>query len=117
MKTGILFNETRENVVARRTYQCKGYFDRMKGLLGTNDLSADEACWLIPCNSVHTFGMQYNIDVYFLSKDNRVLSKLEGLKPNRLTPLIWRAHSVLEMKAGSSRTLLPGDQLSWNEAP
>lgn len=116
MKKGTLRNNSRGDVIARRVHRCQGLFDRMKGLIGTKTMAEDEACWLIPCNSVHTFGMSFDIDVYFLSKDNRVLSMFEGMKPNSLSPLIWNAHSVLEMKSGASRNILPGDQLSWDEA-
>ena len=63
-----LKNVSRDEVLATHVKRCTGYFDRLKGLLGTPALGAEEACWIDPCNSIHTIGMQYPIDVYFWIK-------------------------------------------------
>lgn len=116
MKKGILLNESRDEVVARKIRHCRGIWDRLCGLLGTSTLAEDEVCWLLPCNSVHTIGMRYAIDVYFLNKDNEVISIMRNMKPNRLSPILWSAHSVLEFKADSKRNIKVGDQITWRDS-
>ncbi len=115
MNIGLLKNETRASVIAKRVHLCRNLFDRLRGLLGTQTLGDDETCWLIPCNSVHTLGMRYPIDVYFLNKKNQIVSMIENLAPNKISPLVWDAHSVLEFKSGAARMAQIGDQLLWEE--
>lgn len=76
-------------------------FERMKGLLGKNELRAGESLWIKPCMSIHTFFMKFPIDVIFLNKQNEVIAAIENLQPNRLTSLYPKAVSVLELPAGT----------------
>lgn len=91
-------------------------WERMRGLLGRPRLSADQALLIEPCNSVHTFGMRYPIDVLFLDGELRVLAIAADLRPGRLA-WSWRARRVLEMTAGSAQRLAigAGHRLSWKE--
>ncbi len=115
MRRGVLMNKTRGQVLAKKVRLCSGFFNRLRGLLGTRTLDDSEACWLIPCNSIHTVGMQYPIDVYFLNRENRIISVLENVRPNRVAPVIWKAHSVLEFKSGARRDVRVGDEFLWEE--
>jgi uncharacterized protein len=117
MRTGILKNKTQDEVLAKRIKLCQGMWKRLKGLLGTHDLPSDHACWIIPCNSVHTVGMRYPIDVYFLDRANKIISIIEDMKPNRFSPLVFGAHSVLEFKSGAKRNVRVGDEFKWEEHP
>lgn len=76
-------------------------FTRMKGLLGKKELPQGEALWIKPCFSVHTFFMQFPIDVLFLDRQNHVIASIPDLTPNRLTRLYPKAFSVLELPAGT----------------
>jgi len=72
-------------------------FSRMRGLLGKTFLPAGDGLWIKPCKGVHTFGMKFPIDVVFLDKGNIVIATIRELSPNRLTPLFFKASSVLEL--------------------
>jgi hypothetical protein len=76
-------------------------FTRMKGLLGKKELPHDEALWIRPCFSVHTFFMQFPIDVLFLNKKNEVIATVRDLTPNRVTRLYPQSFSVLELPIGT----------------
>ena len=41
---------------------------RRTGLLKHSNLAAGEGLWIVPCEAVHTFGMNFPIDVLYLSK-------------------------------------------------
>ncbi len=112
----ILFNQSRKNALAGEVYLCDSFWKRTQGLLGHAPLLPHQAFWLIPCNSVHTFGMKYPIDLYALNKDNRVVAVIKNMKPNRISRIFWKAHSILEMISGPSRDCEPGDQLEFQEA-
>ncbi len=110
MKT--LVNLSQKKVIARKVRYCDNPFTRLKGLLGTKELGRDEACWIIPCNMVHTFGMGYAIDVVFLDKKNEIVSVIQNLKPNRFSPLVKGAHSVVEFASGTQERTQRGEILS-----
>ncbi len=74
---------------------------RIKGLLGKSSLPPGEALLIKPCNGIHTFGMQFAIDAVFLDRKNRVVALTENLRPNHMTPLHFRAASVIELPAGT----------------
>lgn len=62
---------------------------------------------LIPrCASVHTFGMRFALDVYFLDRAGRVLSVRRQVPPRRV---LWcrGAAAVLEIPAGEGGEFCP----------
>ena len=84
---------------------------RMVGLLGRQALPCDQGVLITPCNQVHTCFMRFPIDVVFLDKTDRVLRICAGLAPWRLSPLVFRARSVLELAEGVSKGIVVGQQL------
>jgi uncharacterized membrane protein (UPF0127 family) len=110
-----LYSVTNERgvVVCERCTIADTPVSRLRGLLGRDELDADEGLLLRPESSVHTWFMRFPIDVLFLEADMTVLSVREHLRP-------WRtagergARSVLELPAGTceQRGLRPGDRLA-----
>ncbi len=94
-----LINKTSRKVLLEKIRFAKTPWARFKGLLFTQNLPKNQGLWLIPCNSVHMFGMRYPIDVLFLDRNNRVIHKIAKLKPNRISPIIFKAKSVIEFPA------------------
>ena len=94
-------------------------FSRLLGLLPRANLSEQEALWIRPCNSVHTFFMRFSIDVLFLNKENEILHIVSALKPWRATKIFFSAASVMELPAGWSERigLKKGDVLSVCDTP
>lgn len=93
-------NLTQNKILARHASIADNFFARLKGLLGTKSLLAGEALLIRPCNSVHTFGMNYAIDVIFADADNRVVRTVAGLVPGRLA-MCRKARYVVELPAGT----------------
>ena len=89
--------------------------ERMRGLLGRSGLPAGEALLIERCNGVHTFGMQFAIDVLFLDRDGTVLKAFPGLRPWRMAHGGTRARYALEAAAGSldPDLLAPGTRFAW----
>ena len=76
-------------------------FSRLQGLLGSSTLPAGAGLWIKPCNSIHTFGMKFPIDVLFLDKGKRVVGVAKAMRPNRISRIYSGASSVLELPAGT----------------
>jgi uncharacterized membrane protein (UPF0127 family) len=101
-------------VVCQRCRIAKDPWTRMRGLLGRRKLDDGEGILLRPASSVHTWFMQFPIDVVFLDRELLVLRVVSGLRP-------WRAAgrrgaaAVLELAAGECevRSVGVGDRLDW----
>jgi uncharacterized membrane protein (UPF0127 family) len=95
-----------------RIFRAESFWSRARGLIGRAPLAADEALWIRPCNSVHTFGMSYPIDVLFLDRQQRVIRVVHLLQRRRMVGA-RRAHSTLELLGGmaSSLNLIEGMRL------
>ncbi|MEZ5352049.1 MAG: DUF192 domain-containing protein [Bryobacteraceae bacterium] len=87
---------------------------RRTGLLRHQSLPEGEALWIVPCEGVHTFGMNFAIDVVYLSK-KKVVLKLRPNMVRRRMSFCLRAHSVLELPAGmiAKTQTAVGDQLEF----
>jgi hypothetical protein len=81
----------------------------MRGLLGRDGLDAGTGLWIVPCNSIHMFGMRFPIDALFLDRGLVAVRLVEYLLPGRLVWPVRRAHSVLELPAGALA------RLGWRE--
>jgi len=87
--------------LADRLRSAHTHWTRLRGLLGTRQLAPGEGLWIKPSNQVHMFGMRYAIDVVFLDDAGRVLRLVHALRPNRISPRVAGATSVLELPAGT----------------
>jgi uncharacterized membrane protein (UPF0127 family) len=89
---------------------------RRTGLLKHSKLEPGDGLWIAPSEGVHTFGMKFPIDVAFLSKSKKILKIRPNMARRRIS-LSLRAHSVLELPAGTleSTGTLAGDQLVFEK--
>ncbi len=110
-------NLTRQTELARCVDVADHGARRRKGLLGRETLSAGEGLWIVPCEAVHTFGMQFPIDLVYLDRDKRVKKVRNDVPPWRISACL-SAHSVLELASGSIRRTQtkPGDRLEFSSA-
>jgi len=96
-----IINKTKNTVLAQNTVVADTVFRRLKGLLGRKDFIKGEALIIKPCNSIHTFFMQFPIDVLFVDKHNRVIKVISSLKSFRLTYIYFDASLTIELPAGT----------------
>ncbi|QWV95112.1 DUF192 domain-containing protein [Geomonas oryzisoli] len=94
-------DHTSGRVLAGTVSVAESFLARLKGLLGRDRLPPGQALWIKPCNSVHTFGMKFPIDVAFLDREQRVVALVTTLAPNRISGYHPTASSVLELPAGT----------------
>ena len=91
---------------------------RRKGLLGRSGLGSGEGLWIVPCEAVHTFGMQFPIDLVYLDRKSRVIKTRSHVRPGRLSACL-SAHSVVELPSGTVQSTLTkrGDKLELLRLP
>ena len=85
---------------------------RRTGLLKHTSLEPGHGLWIVPCEAVHTWFMKFRIDVAFLNRKRQVVKMRKNMGRWRMAMSI-RAHSVLELPAGTLETsgTAKGDQL------
>ncbi len=105
-------NQTRGAVLAESTVVANTSSKRRQGLLGRDTFEPGAGLWIVPCESVHSFGMRFPIDVVYLDRKRKVRKVREHMIPGRISADLL-SHSVLELPAGTiARTRTqPGDQL------
>lgn len=96
-----IINKTKNTILAEEVIIADTPFARFKGLLGRKELEKGKALILNPCNSIHTFFMQFTIDVLFVDKNNCVVKAVSNIKPGRMTPIYFKAAFVVELPAGT----------------
>ncbi len=112
-----VLNLTRQAILAERVEVADRGAKRRKGLLGRDGLEPEEGLWIVPCESVHTFGMRFAIDLVYVDRKLRVRKVRSGVQPWRMSACLT-AHSVIELAAGvaaASKTQV-GDQLEFSPA-
>jgi uncharacterized protein len=111
----VVANLTRGSVLATRLEVADSGPKRNKGLLGRKGLAAGEGLWIIPCESVHTFFMQFPIDLVYLDRKHVIKKVREGVPPWRIS-VCFSAHSILELPSGTIRSTetRAGDTLKFS---
>ena len=97
------FNLTRQAWLADELEIADSFLTRLVGLMGRASLSAKSGLWIQQCNSIHTFGMRFPIDLVFLNKSLRVISVVECVRPYRVVWPVRVASSVIELPAHTLR--------------
>ena len=110
-----VWNATREVWLASKVEVADRFLRRLVGLLGRASLSREHGLLITRCDSIHTIGMRFPIDVVFVGRDLRVGKTVETLKPFRVVFPVRRAVAVLELPAGTIRQTRTqvGDQLRF----
>ncbi|WP_366144656.1 DUF192 domain-containing protein [Acidithiobacillus sp.] len=114
MKCGSLHTEDGGlAVTVRRTETA---WERTRGLLGSPAPGRGQGLLIAPCNSVHTMGMSYALDVVFINRLWRVVKVVHVLSPWRFTAALG-ARFTLEMAGGEADRLgfAAGRLLRWEE--
>lgn len=110
-------NLTRQTMLASSLQVADDGARRRTGLLGRKQLPPGEGLWIVPCEAVHTIGMQFPIDLVYLDRKHRIKKVRRNVSPWRLSACL-SAHSVLELAAGTihSTQSRPGDRVEFSAA-
>ncbi|HUB30967.1 MAG TPA: DUF192 domain-containing protein [Terracidiphilus sp.] len=95
-----VLNVTRDVEIATCAEVATSTAKRSKGLLGRTEFLPGEALWIVPCESVHTFGMKFAIDLVYLDRHLRIRKIRRNVPPWRISVCLT-AHSVVELPAGT----------------
>jgi uncharacterized membrane protein (UPF0127 family) len=107
-------NTAKGTVVADQILVANTFLKRLQGLLGKAPLTIGRGLVIRPCNSVHTFGMGYSIDVLFVDDRHRIIRIIAAMPPRRLAAALGSSY-VVELAAGGAKEAdcSVGDKLEW----
>ncbi len=98
----VLIDTSTDRVIAEDLLTAFNSAARNKGLLGRSSLADGSAMIIAPCSAVHTFFMQFPIDIAFIARDGRILKIRHDVRPWRVA-VAFGAHAVVELPAGTLR--------------
>lgn len=88
-----------------------GFFSRFAGLQLRNPLPAGKGLLLVPCSSIHTCFMRFDLDLVMVDKQGSVLQVSRGVRPWRAPVAPSQTYAVIEVTAGFLPDLQVGDRL------
>lgn len=97
--TGFAFNRTRHAYLAKHLMVAATHWTRFRGLMCKDaaEFRSGDGLWIVPCRGVHTWGMNFPIDVIYLDSRSCVVHMEENLKPWRMGRVSLRTRSVIEL--------------------
>jgi uncharacterized membrane protein (UPF0127 family) len=96
-----LINLENGQVLAHHVREARTFIQRLRGLMFSKQLPSGCALHIQPCRSIHTFFMNYAIDVLHLDSDHKVVLTEENLVPRRIGKNVQGTVSVVELPTGS----------------
>jgi uncharacterized membrane protein (UPF0127 family) len=97
-----VLNRTRQVAIASDIDVAKTSAQRRRGLLGRAGFPRGAGLWIAPCESVHTWGMRFSIDLIYLDRNYHVRKTRSDVRPWSIS-CCFSAHSVIELPAGTIR--------------
>lgn len=95
-----LSNSRTGESIADSVMLADSFWLRLRGLLKRPQLKPGEGLWLTPCKQVHMKGMRYPLSIWFIDTKGEICHIIDSLEPNKISPKVREAHSVLEFPAG-----------------
>ncbi len=92
-------NATRATLLGTSVVVADNGTSRRVGLLEHTELALGEGLWIVPCESVHTIGMKFALDLVYLDRRFRVRKVCSNVGPWRMS-LCLSASSILELPVG-----------------
>lgn len=93
----MILNKTTNEIFDIKITKADTFFKRLIGLMGKKDIDFAMLFVNIKNPSIHTHFMRFDLDVYFLDKNNRVIDKTT-LKPWKFYRPSKKAEYIMETK-------------------
>jgi len=79
-----------------------GYWSRLVGWQLRRRPADGHGLLLVPCSSIHTCLLRFELDLALLDGDGRVIAVRKGIRPWRAILPTRRTHAILELPSGGA---------------
>ncbi|MES2200743.1 MAG: DUF192 domain-containing protein, partial [candidate division FCPU426 bacterium] len=117
----VLIQRSNGRSIADKAFCTEAVSERISGWFRRDSVGPGEGLLIAPCASIHSFGMNFSMDVVFLDEGLRIKKIAKNVRPNRvafahLSGLLfsWKSQA-LELPAGAADGLLVGETLNMTE--
>lgn len=117
------FNRTRGTILCAHLESAGGVAGKSRGLLGRARLEPGHGMRFQrgrfePFMLMHMFFMRFAIDIVFIDRAGRVMRINHGLRPWRISSLVFGAYQALELEAGAAARAetRPGDTITFESS-
>jgi len=97
-------------------HEMNSFISRFRGYMARNLEDVEEGLWFPDCTTLHTFFMRFNLDIYFLDGDHKIVAVNSNVTSGRFVSK-WGADSALEIPAGSRPLVKVGETLEFVPCP
>lgn len=96
-----LINLNNDHIIVDHIQLASNFWERFKGLMFTDHLPEDCGLHIRPCRSIHTFFMQYSIDVLHLDSRHQIVGIEENLEPGKIGKSFPSTVEIVELPLGT----------------
>lgn len=94
-----LVNLSNGEILANHVDEAASFWRRFRGLMFTSNFPSGGALHIKPCRSIHTFFMNYAIDVMYLDTNFEIVGIDIAIPPGKVGKSYPNANSVIELPA------------------
>ncbi|MBM7572614.1 DUF192 domain-containing protein [Aquibacillus albus] len=98
-----LVNLSNGQTLATNLREADTFWERLIGLMFTKALDSGSGLLIKPCQSIHTFFMNYAIDILYLNEKNEIVAMDEALQPGKIGKRQKRSVAVIELPEGVAK--------------
>ncbi len=113
----MIFDEDTAQCLAQAPVIARDWRCRLRGMIGRRFSKKMDAMVFPRCNAVHMLFMTMPLDVLFLDRENRVIRKVQHLRPWHPGVWAWRAGTTVEFPAGILDRVNTGDRIRMENVP
>ena len=96
-----IINPVNMVIVADKVKLADNFLTRLVGLLSRSGFDDGEGLIITPCRSIHSFGMRFDFDAVFVSKNNEIVHLIEQMRPGCVSPVVKASCKVIELPANT----------------
>ena len=113
----IVGNTARNTILGETIEVASTATQKVRGLLGRECLEDGQGLLFKGCSSLHTFFMNFPIDVVFTDRNGKVLKAAAEVRPFKLVAAPLRAYYAIELPAGAIERSMTreGDTLTFDD--
>lgn len=103
--------------IADRIETAANFKSQLKGLIGRRKFENGSAMIFPGCKQVHTFFMQFPIDILFVNKDRKIIKVVENLLPWKISAYVKDSIDVIELPYHTifDCRIINGDELVYEK--